>query len=476
MSKESNLSPGGGHQGEVKLGRSMGLLGGIALVVGGIIGMGIYALIAGIGAQSGSALWLAFTIGIIISVVGVLPLIQVASAIPRAGAGYLFTSRLSNPFWGSLASYWAVLGGACSTCFVSIGLSGYFAAYWSWGIDKQLEIQILSLIIPTLFFILYLFKLSLANWLQILMVVQLIIALGIYAVAGAVQPLHPLQFSLHLPQGFAGLMMAAILCYSTCMGFQVIAEMGEEIKNPKRNIPLSLTIGGLTVLAIYVIVGTVFVSSVPYNFDIIKAMKAPLLDTASMFLPAGWVGFVAFGALTAALTSLNAGAIALPREFLAQARDELLPASIGQVSKRTLTPIRAVGIYFLLVFVLLLMQFIGFDIDFFAVMAAVGILLMTVVLAIAAVNLPRRFPEQYAKAYFKIPRPWLIVIAIFTAITSFAFMALALLDYKSTITVAGIFLALTALAIIYYFVRVSVLKKRGVNWEERTRKITGFEE
>ena len=229
-------------------------------------------------------------------------------------------------------------------------------------------------------------------------------------------------------------------------------------------------------LAIYVIVGTVFVSSVPYNFDIIKAMKSPLLDTASMFLPAGWVGFVAFGALTAALTSLNAGAIALPREFLAQARDELLPASIGQVSKRTLTPIRAVGIYFLLVFLLLLMQFIGFDIDFFAVMAAVGILLMTVVLAIAAVNLPRRFPEQYAKAYFKIPRPWLIAIAVFTTITSFAFMALALLDYKSTMTVVGIFLALTALAIIYYFVRVSVLKKRGVNWEERTKKITGFEE
>jgi basic amino acid/polyamine antiporter, APA family len=343
LSKESSSGPGGGHQGEVKLGRSMGLIGGIALVVGGIIGMGIYALIAGIGAQAGNALWLAFTIGIIISVVGVLPLIQVASAIPRAGAGYLFTSRLSNPFWGSLASYWAVLGGACSTCFVSIGLSGYFAAYWSWGIDKQLEIQILSLIIPTLFFILYLFKLSLANWLQILMVVQLIIALGLYAVAGAFQPAHPLQFSLNLPQGFAGLMMAAILCYSTCMGFQVIAEMGEEIKNPKRNIPLSLTIGGITVLAIYVIVGTVFVSSVPYNFDIIKAMKAPLLDTASQFLPAGWVGFVAFGALTAALTSLNAGAIALPREFLAQARDELLPAGIGKISKRTLTPIRAVG-------------------------------------------------------------------------------------------------------------------------------------
>jgi len=475
LSKAENSS--GTQPGEVKLGRSMGLTGGIALVVGGIIGMGIYALIAGIGARSGSALWLAFTLGIIISVIGVIPLIQIASTIPRAGAGYLFTSRLTNPFWGSLASYWAVVGGACSICFVSIGLSGYVAAYLPpWGIDKQLEIGILSLIIPAIFFLLYLFRLRLANWLQIIMVVQLILALGLYAIAGSFQPQHPLQFSVNLPQGTGGLIMAMILCYSTCMGFQVIAEMGEEIKSPRKNIPLSLVIGGLIVLGIYILVGTVFISSVPYNFDAIKAMKAPLMDTAAQFLSPGLVAFVSLGALTAALTSLNAGAIALPRELLAQARDELIPAGIGKVSRRTLTPIRAVGIFFLLVLVLLLLQFVGFDIDFYAVMAAVGILLMTVVVAIAAVRLPNKYPEQYKVAYFKISKPWLIVIAVVAVVTSLAFVALALLDYKNTGMVVGIFGGLTLLIIIYYFVRVSWLKKKGVNWKERTSKITGFGE
>ena len=48
------------------------------------------------------------------------------------------------------------------------------------------------------------------------------------------------------------MVLAIVLCYSACMGFQVIAEMGEEIKNPKRNIPLSMIIGGIIVLVIYI--------------------------------------------------------------------------------------------------------------------------------------------------------------------------------------------------------------------------------
>ena len=114
--------------------------------MGSIIGMGIYALLAPIVANAGNAMWLAFTMAIIISAVGVIPIIQGASAIPRAGAGYLVTSRLTNPYWGSITSLWAIVGGACSTCFVCIGFAGNVAAYWAWGLDQDLEIKILSLI------------------------------------------------------------------------------------------------------------------------------------------------------------------------------------------------------------------------------------------------------------------------------------------------------------------------------------------
>ncbi|MBN1374795.1 MAG: APC family permease [Dehalococcoidia bacterium] len=464
------------HAGEVKLGRAMGLGGGIALVVGSIIGMGIFALLAPITASAGHALWLAFIIAMFISAVGVIPIIQAASAIPRAGIGYLLASRLSTPLLGSVISLWAVLGAACTTCFVCIGFAGNIAAYWSWGINKDTEIQILSLIIPALFMGLYLFKLQLANWVQIVMVVLKVFALGIFAIAGLFALNNPIQMTFDFPQGSTGMILAIVLCYSTCMGFQVIAEMGEEIKSPKRNIPLSMIIGGLIVLVIYIVVGAVFINSIPYDYATLMNMKAPLLDSAYTFLPPGWVAFIGFGALFAAVTAINAAAMALPREFVSQARDDLLPSMIGKVDQRTLTPLRAVGLYFLVVMLFLLLQFTGIDIDFYGVLAAVGILLMTIIAAFVVINLPKRFPDEYSKAYIRIPRPWLIVIAIITAVTSIPFIIGVMLDYENTALIAGILIGLTALFIIYYFLRVRWLKKQGVDWEERTKHITGFGE
>jgi amino acid transporter len=83
MTGDDRRSRTGTPLAEVDLARPVGLLGGIALVIGGVIGMGIYALIAAVAAQAGSALWLAFLLAVIVSAIGVAPLIQIASALPR---------------------------------------------------------------------------------------------------------------------------------------------------------------------------------------------------------------------------------------------------------------------------------------------------------------------------------------------------------------------------------------------------------
>ena len=442
----------------------MTLLGGIALVVGAIIGMGIYALIAGIGANAGSATWLAFIIAMVISMIGIIPAIQIASAIPRAGVGYLYASRLLNPLVGTIASSWAILGGACTTVFVSIGLAGYIVPYLPWDIP----VRVLAVILPALFFIVYLFRLRLASWVQIVLVAQLVVALLVYGIVGAFQ--KPLQFSLSSPQGAGGLIMATVLCYSAWIGFQVIAETGEEIRRPRRNIPLALAIGGAIVLVMYIVVSTVFISSVPYDFEAIKGMTAPLMETGKNFLPAFWVVFLSIGALSAGLTSFNAAAIALPRELFAQARDGIAPLFVGKVNERTRTPLNAVGVYFLFVILLLLL---GMDIDFYAVVAAVGILMMTVVLSIAAVKLPTKFPDRYRNAYFKLSKPWLVTVAVLSVLSCALFVLLVL----SEVPVVGLaYIGWTALIILYYILRVRWLKKKGFDWERRLGRIPGFDE
>lgn len=449
---------------DVKLERPLGLLGGIALVVGGVIGMGIYALIASVGAQAGSALWVAFVLAIVISAIGVLPLIQIASALPRAGGGYLFTSRLLNPALGMVTSYFAILGGASSIALVSVGLAGYIVPY----LPFDIPVRIVAVLLPLLFLILYFFGLRLAASLQILMVIQLIIALLVYALTGAAK--FDLNFSVSLPQGVGGLIMASILCYSVCMGFQVIAEMGEEMVHARRNIPLAMLIGGLIILAIYIIVGTVFISSVPYDFETIKAMTAPLKDTGKMFLPDFWVAFLSLGALSAGLTSFNAGAIALPRELFSQARDGIVPAFLGKISPHSHSPLNAVAVFFVFTAVLILM---GQSLDFYGVMTAVGILLMTAMIAVAGVRLPGRFPSRYQQAYFHIPRFWLWIIMFIAVLSCLGFVFIVLMELP---IVGIIYAAWTVLVLAYYYHRRGRLIRSGVDWKARVSRIPGFDE
>ena len=98
----------------MKLEKRIGLAGGTAIVVGGVIGMGAYALVPSIAQKAGNAAWLAMTIAMLVSVVSVLPLIQISSALPVAGGGYMYASRLISPLAGTVTSFWALLGGASS--------------------------------------------------------------------------------------------------------------------------------------------------------------------------------------------------------------------------------------------------------------------------------------------------------------------------------------------------------------------------
>lgn len=448
--------------------RPIGLIGGISLVIGGVIGMGIYVLLAQVTAQVGTTLWLPFSIAILVSLIGIIPLVMICSALPRAGVGYLYVSRLLGPMPGVLASWWSIFGVACATTFVSLGMAGYIAPNLPW----EVPISLISILIPLCFLVLYMFGVRLATSIQVVFTVILLLALLIYGIKGAF--INGLTFTVNLPQGAGGLIMASIISYSICFGFQVIAEMGEEIKHAKRNIPLSLLIGGSIILIIYIIVGTVFANSIPYDVEAIKGMTAPLMETGKLFLSPAFVALLSFGAVAAGLTSLNAGAIAIPRELFSQARDGVLPGFVGRLSPKTKTPANAVIIYFAMVIAMLVIDMIfGLGIDFFSVLTAIGIMLMTVLISIASLFLQKKFPGEFENAYFIVPRPLLWVVVVVSIISCLGFVALVLTELPA----AGVvYLALSVLIVLVYLYRVSELKRRDAGWMKKFQLMPGFDE
>jgi APA family basic amino acid/polyamine antiporter len=442
--------------------RNIGLTGATALVVGGVVGSAIFALVREMTINAGNALWLAFLLAMTVSVIGVIPLIQLAVVFPRAGAGYLFASRLISPLVGAITSCCVILGGACSTIVVTLTLSNYITQFFGlpWA-DWAVGLGILAA-----FYAIYWGGVRLAMGLQIVMAIQFLLALGIYAVAGARHV--DLAVTFTSPKGGGGMFLAFLLCYLTCLGFQVVAEMGEEIKNPRRNIPLALLIGGVIVTIIYITVGTVFASAVPYAE--LSTLAAPLADSAHDFLPPWAMHFLFLGALTAGLTSLNAAAIALPRELFAQARDGVAPRFFAQVERHTHAPMNAVGAYFLIVIALLLIRE---DMDFYGYMAAVGIQAMSAIICIAAIRLPRLYPDRYAQAYLRFPLWLLWACAIVTTLVAVGSSILLSLERPS---IPLTYAATVFLVILYYRLRIPRLRRSGFPFDENVRLIPGDEE
>lgn len=447
-----------------ELERSITLSGAVALVVGGVVGAGIYALVGPIAAWAGGTTWLAFLFAIATSLVGVAPLVQLVSALPRAGAGYLFSSRLLLPALGTVTSSWIVLGGACSTCVVTLAFAGYVLEYVPLGLPPHFA----GVLLVLLFYAVYQLGMRMAMGLQIAMAAQLVIALLIYGIAGAFE--MGLQVTVRPPQGAGGFGMAVLLCYNTCLGFQVLAEMGEEVRHARRTIPLALLIGGATVAVVYVLIGTVFVNSFPYDEERLRSMNAPLSVSAALFLPAWLVAFVNLGAITAGLTSFNAAAMAIPRELFAMARDGLLPRFFNKIDARTRSPLNAVTVFFLLVVLLLT---IGMDLDFYGYMAAMGIQLMTSVICIASMRVARKYPEYYRAAYVHIP-PWILATCtVLTVAASAGFVILVAFERPSVVLAYG---CLSLVVIVLHLLRVRWLVTSGFPWAEQVATIPGSDE
>ncbi|CAN5191197.1 hypothetical protein BH09BAC1_BH09BAC1_05680 [soil metagenome] len=453
----------------MKLEGKIGLAGGVALVVGGVIGMGVYALIPNIAANAGYASWLSIAIALGVSILGVLPVIQLSSALPVAGGGYLWCSRMLHPLAGVLVSFWAVLGGGSSVCVVAYALAELLLPIASPYLPGTWSAHLFAALIIAAFYAFYLTGLRMLTSVQILMSLQLVIALAIYAFAVGFTEGVEYHFSLPYTSTFT---KSIILAFNVCLGFQIIAELGEEMKDPKRNIPLSLLIGGVCILVAYIGVTMTYIGIVGAdNLEMFSLKESPLIESSRQVLSTVWVQFVALGAVFAALTSFNAGAIALPREIFSMARDKTLPSLFGKVNARTQSPNWAVTVFFAFVILSLLLghyfdsvgildqYFQQKKIDYYGFMAVCGIMLMTVFASAAAIRLPNIYPAQYRASYFRM-KPWILyIVSGFSILTSGGFVILLATEAK---LVGIIYLVFTALVVGYFFYRKQYLAKQGV--------------
>ena len=147
-------------------------------------------------------------------------------------------------------------------------------------------------------------------------------------------------YSPFAPNGMEGILSAALVGFLSMVGWDVIVDAGEEMKNPGRTIPLAILSSIIIVLILYA--GLLFVSTGVVHWQELGASKIPVALASQQFL--GDIGptLVSIVIVIALTATANAFIVSISRTAFAMGRNGFFPKKIGFVHPRSQTPVWAV--------------------------------------------------------------------------------------------------------------------------------------
>ncbi len=259
-----------------KLKRSLGLLELTFYGIGIILGAGIYAILGhGAGVAQGG-LWISFIIAAIIGSFTGLTYAELASRYPKDAAEYNYTKKAFNRKYLAFIVAWImVFVGIVSAATVSLGFAGYFAVLFGSPIVLVAVALILLLSLLSWIGIKESARFNILSTLIEMGGLVIVILIGI-SIAGS-QGIS--TDVLKMPEtGFAGIFAAVGLIFFAYIGFEDMANMAEEVKNPKKTIPKALVISITITTILYILVSIFAVSSV--GWETLSKSDAPLTTIA----------------------------------------------------------------------------------------------------------------------------------------------------------------------------------------------------
>ena len=441
----------------LNLERVLGLPTVVFIAVGFTIGGGVFVFTGIVFNITRQALPLAYALASIPVFMSMMPIAMLGSAVPTTGGNYRYPSRMVSPGL-AFVGIWVY---ALASFFGQIPLYALGCGEYAKIFFPNISSSLFAVAIVTVFFLVNVVGIRLAAQIQGVLVLTLICALVYYSAAGF-SNLQPENFSPVMEKGVANLCLGTALLTFTYFGANGIIELGGEIVDPGRVIPRAFFIAFPIIVLLYIAVATATVGAVPAGE--IENATEPLIRVAR--LTAGKTGFLFFvfgGAILALLTTLNALFIVGTKSLLAITADNLLPSSLGNLHHRFQTPHRLLTLIWILSILGILS---GFTLETLASYAALGALIIFVPINIAALKLPKKYPDQYRQSSFKLTGLWFWVCPVTGIFMVFFFGIIILFDLGSFIKI-GCFVLFIGSGILYFLARKAYLLKKGINITRR---------
>ena len=340
-----------------ELRRDLGIWAAISIVIGTVIGSGLFRVPQTMVQSVGSAKWvvIVFIVGGLMSMAGALTYAELAAAMPGAGGEYVYLSEAYGPFWGFLYGWtqmWVAKSGSIATLATAFFeyLANFFpkleGVFYTVPLPLGHNFGPLPLKYGQLLAMGLIVFLALVNYLgvrvggnlQVVLTVVKIAAIVAVIVAGLAyaSPGHPLSEQTIAPLTAAGFFAALVGALWAYDGWNNVTMVASEVKRPQRNLPIALIGGTLIVMILYLLANFAY-------FHVLSAAEvgANKRVAAEMMqrVAGSWgASAVSIAVMISIFAALNGSILSGSRVPYALARDRVFFAPFARVHPKFATP------------------------------------------------------------------------------------------------------------------------------------------
>jgi APA family basic amino acid/polyamine antiporter len=337
MNEHSNTTGRGAQRNGAPPRRTIGLWMATALVVGNMIGSGVFLLPSSLAAAAGPvslAGWVFTGAG---AVLLALVFADLGRAFPAAGGPYAYAHRAFGDFvgfqtaWGYWIAVWA--GNAA----IAVAFVGYLGVLWPQVSEHQLLGALTGVALVWLLTATNVLGARQSGQIQLVTTVLKFVPLAIVAIVGLFF-IDGGNYTPFAPHGSgAAITSAATLTLWAFIGLESATVPADDVKDPRRTIPRATLIGTLAATAVY-IVSTVAIMGIIPTGELARS-TSPFADAAALIFGGGWDKVIAVVALISTAGALNGWILLQGQVPLAAARDGLFPRQFARLHGERQTPV-----------------------------------------------------------------------------------------------------------------------------------------
>jgi APA family basic amino acid/polyamine antiporter len=318
--------------------RNLGLTMATALVIGNMVGSGIFLLPAALAGTAGPVSIVAFGLTGIGAMLLALVFATLGRAYPKTGGPYVYVRKAFGDFMGfwTAWSYWinAWVGNAA----IAIAFAGYLAVFWG---DASKNWIAALLAIGLIWFLTFVNIMGVRNagWVQVVTTVLKFVPLLVIGVVGLFF-IDTDNFSpFNMSSGFDwGISAAALLTLWAFIGLESATVPAEEVRDAERTIPRATIIGTVATTILYLVATVALFGMIATST--LAGSTSPFADGANVIFGGTWGGkAIAIVAMISIFGVLNGWILLQGRAPLGAAQDGLFPKQFAQVDERRGTPV-----------------------------------------------------------------------------------------------------------------------------------------